>query len=157
MDQDSSIRCNGTLCVADKNVRYQFPKGVMVGAINKSCTYGDATFSVDWDGTNCPSGIGAVTFGSGNVASGKSSSDSSISGGQGNKARGTESSVSGGYGNDASGNNASVSGGQNNEASENNASVSGGNKNKASGSWATVSGGTHNEASGDFATVIGGH
>jgi len=111
--------------VADKKM-FRFPQGVVVGAKSSTCTYGEATLSVNGeeeDEANCPEGEGSVTFGRSNTAS---SDYSSVLGGYGNTASGSYSSVSGGSGNTASGDYSSVSGGSNNHASSTHASIYGG-------------------------------
>ena len=94
-----------------------------------------------------------VTGGSGNVASGQSSS---ISGGFRNLSTGLNSSISGGRTNIASGDNSSVSGGEGNNASGRGSSLSGGLINFATADFSSVSGGSFNSANGDNSNVSGG-
>ena len=79
-----------------------------------------------------------------------------VSGGNGNDARGPFSTVGGGTQNEATHYGATVGGGVDNEASEDEATIGGGIMNTASVVGATVAGGRNNTASGNRATVGGG-
>jgi len=78
---------------------FLFTKGIVIGRKNPKCTYGAATLSVDVGknnrGTNCPGGVGSVTFGSTNIV-GKKGPTSSILGGLKNKIGKRGSSILGG-------------------------------------------------------------
>ena len=87
------------------------------------------------------------------VASG---TESTIGGGNGNKASGAESTVSGGATNSSTGDGSSIGGGTVNTASGEHSTVSGGGTNLASAILSSVGGGGSNIASSSNATVSGG-
>lgn len=145
--------CDDRKCTADIEKLFIFPKGVLIGLENADCNYGDHILSVDATGSNCPSGIGSVTFGRINEATGMFGS---VTGGEKNKASGKFASVSGGFTNSATGYKSSISGGRDNEAKDIYTSVTGGEGNTASGKYASVSGGNKNNAKGDKSSISGG-
>jgi len=145
--------CDDRKCTADIEKLFIFPKGVLIGLENADCNYGDHILSVDATGSNCPSGIGSVTFGRINEATGMFGS---VTGGEKNKASGKFASVSGGFTNSATGYKSSISGGRDNEAKDIYTSVTGGEGNTASGKYASVSGGGGNEAKDTYTSVTGG-
>jgi len=153
----SPFLCENGWCTAE-DYHFIFPRGIVIGHYNSECEYGNATLSVDGSsslgGSNCPSGMGSVTFGAGNLAIGDYST---ITGGVGNTASGVSSSVSGGYLNEASASGASVSSGYGNEAGGTYSAVSGGYGNKASVHFSSVSGGYASEARGPYSSVSGGN
>mmetsp|Transcript_30079 Transcript_30079/g.59548 ORF Transcript_30079/g.59548 Transcript_30079/m.59548 type:complete len:91 (+) Transcript_30079:263-535(+) len=69
--------------MAAGDAMFLIPGGLGIGSKNAACEYGLTVLSVDTDGTNCPSGLGSVTFGQGNAASGKYAA---VTGGEGNTA-----------------------------------------------------------------------
>ena len=154
----------GDWWIADSNM-FQYPKGIVIGEINRKCVYGAAVLSVDSGlnpvdsnlnaqyGANCPSGNGAVTFGTYNNAEGNGSS---VTGGRRNTAEGEYSSVLGGSYNRARGNHTSILAGHANTADGEFSSVSTGLQNKASGQHSSVLGGYLNLAEGTQTTVSGG-
>uniref|UniRef100_A0A7S1FTJ0 Peptidase S74 domain-containing protein n=2 Tax=Corethron hystrix TaxID=216773 RepID=A0A7S1FTJ0_9STRA len=178
-------RDGGGWWVAD-DAMFRFPKGIVVGVKNPRCTYGEATLSVNGLRhilANCPEGVGSVTFGHENTASGENSSVlggkgniasgitasvlagfrntavgdfSTVSGGSANHATGIKSTVSGGLKNHATTSNTSVSGGEKNNAIGMAASVSGGFRNTAKGGHASTTGGSYNDANGRYSSVTGG-
>jgi len=150
--ENSPFTCDGTKCTsADK--LFLFPRGVIIGTEMEDCNYGDGILSVDASGSNCPSGLGSVTFGRRNVVTGDSGS---ITGGETNKAGGEFASISGGFNNYAKSDRSSISGGVNNKVSGDGGSVSGGDDNKASGMYSSVSGGDSNIAKGYKSSISGG-
>jgi len=144
---DAQFDCTGDHCVALIEKHFVFPKGVLIGAINSDCDYGDQILSVDGSGTNCPQGEGSVTFGAYNTVSG---SQSSVTGGKHNTASGSDSSVTGGHNNTASGSDSSVTGGSLNIAGGTDSFVGGGTENEAEGHSSSVTGGSSNKVSTDF-------
>jgi len=143
----------------DSTSLFIFGKGILIGTKNvgnagePACTYGKNVLSVDLLGTNCPSGDGAVTFGSRNKVSG---TYSVVTGGAYNTAAGIGSAVSGGFSNAVSNLGSSIAGGYKNTASEKNSVVSGGESNTASGNVSSVSGGRFNSASAYASSISGG-
>jgi len=134
---DQPFTCTDDQCTADSKY-FVFPKGVLVGARNYHCDYGEAVLSVDGSGKNCPSGYSSVTFGESNHATG----DFSV--------------VAGGFLHTASGKWSFIGGGYWNKASARWSDVHGGAFNIASGDHAAVYGGRHNTASKTYSVVMGG-
>jgi len=135
---------------------FRFPKGVVVGYKSESCSYGEATLSVNGGSSkdaNCPEGNGAVVFGYLNTASGKWAT---VLGGNGNTASGSFTSVLGGKSNTAFGEHSTISAGSENYASGLFSSVSGGSKNTAANTGSSVSGGSSCNAVGVLSSVLGG-
>ena len=123
--EDSPFTCADGYCQAQDTNYFIFPKGIIIGqkVKDEACEYGTGILSVDFLGTNCPSGNGAVTFGGSATASAESAT---VTGGYENTANNTYASVSGGSYNFASGNTSSVLGGTENEANDIYSAVSGG-------------------------------
>ena len=97
------------VCRLDPSVEIlQMDAALVVGLLNSICLYGIPSLSVDPLANNCPSGIGSVTLGRQNSASGVSSG---VLGGRFNSASGAYSSVSAGTENSASAYCTSVCGG----------------------------------------------
>ena len=153
--EDSPFTCADGYCQAQDTNYFIFPKGIIIGqkVKDEACEYGTGILSVDFLGTNCPSGNGAVTFGGSATASAESAT---VTGGYGNTANNTYASVSGGNYNFASGNTSSVLGGTENEANDIYSAVSGGYYNIAANYSASICGGYANEALGLASTVSGG-
>ena len=135
--EDQPFTCTDDQCVADSKY-FVFPKGVLVGARNRHCTYGEAVLSVDGTGTNCPSGYSSVTFG------------------EVNKATGRHSVVAGGYVHTASGQWSFIGGGYENKASARWSDTHVGAFNIASGDHAAVIDGSQNTVSKNYSGVMGG-
>jgi len=138
LNEESPFTCDGSWCTADSNKHFHFPKGVLIGTKNDSCSYGSSMLSVDHLGSNCPSSPGTVTFGFNNAASG------------------SRSMVLGGYDNVASGPDSFIIGARDSEASgTSRSSVIGGWMNKASGGAGNmVIGGQSSEASGSQDALV---
>jgi len=98
-DGTSPFTCTNGWCTSKDNNYFQFTEGIVIGqkAIDPECSYGNSILSVDFDGKNCPSGDGSVTFGKNNKAT---AAASSVSGGTGNIASGISSSILGGANNE---------------------------------------------------------
>jgi len=146
--------------VAPPGAMFLFPAGISGGGIvigqkNEDCNYGDAFLSVDGEGENCPSGYNSVTFGRGNLATGR---HSSVTGGGWNTASGNYASITAGNYNTASGGYSSTTGGAYNTAKGDYSSISGGlgNNAEAKGEYSSITGGTSNTASGKCSSITGG-
>jgi len=150
--ENSPFTCDGTKCTSEDKL-FLFPKGVIIGTEMEDCDYGDGILSVDASGSNCPSGLGSVTFGRRNVVTGDSGS---VTGGETNTAGGEFASISGGFNNHAKSFRSSISGGLNNRVSGDGGSVTGGDRNTASGKYSSVSGGYSNTAKGKKSSISGG-
>ena len=154
-----SILCQDTVCHLKKGISLIVNR-LIIGKRNNACRYGDATLSVDANGSNCPEGRGSVTFGTKNKASGK---HSSVLGGEENTASGAAASVLGGRNNTAGGSAAVVGGGSENIANGYSSSIVGGERNiigdkdspNASGSRSSILGGRHGMVTGEFSILTG--
>merc|ERR1712238_568945 len=73
IEESLAFTCAGDTCQGRNDYNFIISTALIIGKINPKCSYGSPSFSVDGNGSNCPSGSGAVSFGRKTISSGKGS------------------------------------------------------------------------------------
>ena len=73
IEESLAFTCAGDTCQGRNDYNFIISTALIIGKINPKCSYGSPSLSVDGNGSNCPSGSGAVSFGRKTISSGKGS------------------------------------------------------------------------------------
>ena len=73
IEESQAFTCAGDTCQGRNDYNFIISTALIIGRINPKCSYGFPSLSVDSNGSNCPSGSGAVSFGRRTISSGKGS------------------------------------------------------------------------------------
>ena len=73
IEESLAFTCAGDTCQGRNDYNFIISTALIIGKINPKCSYGSPSLLVDGNGSNCPSGSGAVSFGRRTISSGKGS------------------------------------------------------------------------------------